>query len=88
MNHALKSVFFAAAAVGVALTAAVPTPAEAKVLCVYKAEDTKHRMITGSASHKKGSVACDRARRECNRNLKWAHRKAIFGRTLGCIRSL
>ncbi len=88
MNHVLKSLVFAAAALGVALASSVPTPAEAKVHCVYKAVDTSKRMIVGSATHKKGSVACDRARRECNRGVKWAHKKAKFGRTEGCLREL
>ena len=58
--------------------------AEARILCVYKAEDTSRRVVTGSGEARKGSTACTRARRECKRRLKSAVRKRKFGRTYGC----
>lgn len=64
----------------------VSTPAEAggKVYCEYRASDVRGNMVQGGANHKKGSVACKRARRECNRKLERKQRQKKFGRTSGC----
>ncbi len=77
-----------AAATGIALMAAAASPASAgRVACAYMAEDTSNHVIVGYAKAKKGSTACDRARRECNRKLDRAIRKGKFGRSHGCLRA-
>ncbi len=77
-----------AAAAGIALIAGAASPASAGwVACAYKAVDTSNHVIVGYAKAKKGSTACTRARRECNRKVERAGRQGKFGRSDGCLRA-
>ena len=77
----------AATVLGIAVLGHSAPPAQAKVFCLYAATDTAGRVVTGTASHKKGSVACKRARRECNRIVNWKRKRGRWGRSHGCRRS-
>lgn len=67
------------------------TPAHAKAYCVYSAEDISGNRVAAAGTHrKKMSTACDRARRQCNRQLKRKRNRGEFGRSKGastsCVR--
>ena len=63
--------------------AGAASPASA-ASCAYTAVDTSNHVIVGYAKARKGSIACTRARRECNRKVDRARRKGKFGRSHGC----
>lgn len=73
--------FAAAALVSVTFIGGAATPAEAKIHCQYYAKDTSNRLVYGTATHKKGSTACKRAHDRCERRLKRARSKGLFGRS-------
>lgn len=56
--------------------------------CNYIAQDSagKYAHAYGRAKAKKMSTACDRARRECHRQLKRAFKKHTAGRGAQCYR--
>lgn len=63
------------------------SPADARVGCAYTATDINGHVVAGYGSHrKKFGVACDRARRKCNRRMDRERRKKRFGRSHGCKR--
>ena len=59
-------------------------PAQARHMCIYSAWDHSGHRVKANASHRRGSVACKRAKRRCERKLKRAQRKRKIGRTHGC----
>lgn len=83
----LASTIAGAMLLGAALFPAAAIPASARVGCAYTATDISGHMVAGYGSHrKKHSVACDRARRKCNRRMNRERRKKKFGRSHGCKR--
>lgn len=65
----------------------ISAPASARVGCAYTATDIHGHVVAAYGSHrKKTSVACDRARRQCNRKMNRERRKKKFGRSHGCKR--
>ncbi len=75
-----------AAMVAAAVSLSASMPAHALKNCSYRAVDNGHHIIDGSATARKLSTACSRARRRCNRKVDRAHRRGEFGRTSGCHR--
>jgi hypothetical protein len=68
-----------------AILAASSVPSQAKrAYCIYAASDNRGHRFDEGASASKMSSACDRARRQCNRILKWKQKHGKFGRTNGC----
>lgn len=76
----------AAVFLGAVILSTATTPASA-VFCSYKALDTKNRVITTHAEHRKGSVACARALKRCKKIIKWKQKRQRWGRSTGCRRS-
>jgi hypothetical protein len=77
-----------ATATGIALLAAAAAPASAgRAACAYQAVDTHNHIIVGYATARKGSTACKRARRECNRKVDRARKHGKFGRSHGCLKA-
>ncbi|GJL99366.1 MAG: hypothetical protein DHS20C07_10460 [Methyloligella sp.] len=76
----------AAVFLGAVILSTATTPASA-VFCAYKAVDTKNRVITTHAEHRKGSVACARALKRCKKIIKWKQKRQRWGRSTGCRRS-
>lgn len=74
----------AAALISAALFTASSSTASA-AYCSYGAVDNAgHHFTEGAYHRKKKSIACKRARRQCNRILERKQRKGKFGRSVGC----
>jgi len=58
--------------------------AEAKVRCTYWAVSGGQQVALGRAKAKKGSKACKRARRRCNRELERKYKKGQVARGVVC----
>lgn len=71
---------------GAVILSTATTPASA-VYCAYKAVDTKNRVITTHAEHRRGSVACARALKRCKSHIKWKQKRQRWGRSTGCRRA-
>ncbi|MEM7777471.1 MAG: hypothetical protein AAF732_17880 [Pseudomonadota bacterium] len=80
-----------AALLAASMLALAPVPASAKAYCVYSLEDISGNRVSAAGTHrKKMSTACDRARRQCNRQLERKRKRGQFGRVKGsstrCVR--
>ncbi|MEL6299596.1 MAG: hypothetical protein AAFV26_09210 [Pseudomonadota bacterium] len=80
-----------AALIAAAMLSQASTSASAKAYCVYSAEDISGNRVAAAGTHrKKMSAACNRARRQCNRQLKRKRSRGEFGRSKGastsCVR--
>ena len=85
------SLLTAAALLATAMLSMASVPASAKAYCVYSIEDIHGKRVSAAGTHrKKMSTACDRARRQCNRQLKRKRNRGEFGRSKGpstsCVR--
>ena len=77
----VKSIAIAATIAVLGTNMLVATPAEARPHCMYWAHDfSGKRVADGSAWAKNMRLACKRAKRRCNRELKRKKRRGKVGR--------